>query len=69
MIAGSLFTSYRGTQEGCVGAWGNMDPVVVVHVHEDGDWLSEDNAAPHNDVANLTSHPWQGSKNAQGNLC
>ena len=35
-----------------------MDPVVVVHVHEDGNGLSEDNAAPHNDVANLTLHAW-----------
>lgn len=59
---------YRGAQEGCVGAWGDMDPVVVMHVHEDGDRLSENNAAPHNYVANLSFHAWQGGKNAQGNL-
>ena len=45
-----------------------MDPVVVMHVHEDGDRLSENDAAPHNYVANLSLHAWQGGKNAQGNL-
>lgn len=48
--------------------WGDMDPVVVMHVHEDGDWLSKDDAAPHDYVANLTLHAWQGGKNTQGNL-
>ena len=45
-----------------------MDPVVVMHVHEDGNWLSENDAAPHDYVANLSFHAWQGGKNAQGNL-
>ena len=46
-----------------------MHPVVVVHVHQEGQWLSEDDAGPHNHVANLTPHNLQGSKDTQWNLC
>ena len=62
-------SSETGAQEGCVGVGSHMHPVVVVHVHQEGQWLSEDDAGPHNHVANLTPHNLQGSKDTQWNLC
>lgn len=42
--------------------------VVVVKVHEDGDWLAEDNARPHDDVPHLTSEQGNGREGSKGNL-
>lgn len=43
-------------------------PVVVVHVHEDGHGLTEDDARPHDRVANLAIHEGQRREDPQRNL-
>ena len=37
-------------------------------VHEDGDWLAEDDARPHDDVPHLTSEQGNGRDDSKGNL-
>ena len=39
-----------------------------MEIHEDGDGLTEDDARPHNDIANLTSEQRDGRNYAQGHL-
>ena len=46
-----------------------MEPVVVVHVHEDGHRLAEDDATPHDDVPQLPSEEWDGGDDTQWDLC
>ena len=47
---------------------GPVDPVVVVHVAENGQRLAQHNAGPHYHVAHLTSEPGECSQDAQGEL-
>ena len=39
-----------------------------MEVHENGDWLAQNDAAPHDDIANLSSGEWEGCQNPQGDL-
>ena len=43
-------------------------PVVVVHVHEDSDRLSEHDAGPHDDIPQLTLEEWESREYAQWDL-
>ena len=45
-----------------------VGPVVVVHVHEYGHRLAQDDAAPHDDVAYLALEEWGGCQYAQWDL-
>ena len=45
-----------------------VDDVIVVQVHEDGDWLAQDDASPHNHVPNLTSEQTNGCQDTKGHL-
>ena len=45
-----------------------VDDVIVMKVHENGDWLAQDDARPHYHIPDLTSEQTNGRQNTKGHL-